>query len=65
MCILKFLIGITMIVGGILLEISWLALCFGSVIVGIVLLLFAPYILFLPFTVGVYGGLAIIASCYK
>jgi len=39
-----FLWGVAITVG-----ISWLAFCFGSVIIGILLLIFAPHMLLLPF----------------
>lgn len=63
MCIFKFIIGAAIIIGGIVVEVSWLALCFGTVIIGIVLLIFAPEILFLPFSFGLAIGGAFIASC--
>ncbi|NBL00018.1 MAG: hypothetical protein EOM50_18815 [Erysipelotrichia bacterium] len=63
MCIFKVLIGSAMIIGGILLEIAWLGVCFGTVIVGVVMLIFAPELLLIPFTIGVMGGIATIASC--
>ena len=62
-CLVKFIIGAGFIIGGIILEISWLALCFGTVIVGIALLIFAPHVLFIPFSVGTTIGMGLIASC--
>lgn len=47
---IRKIIGISLIGLGIFLEILWLGVCFGTVIIGIVLLLFAPQILFFPFT---------------
>ena len=35
--------------------ISWWAICFGSVIIGVVLLIFAPHILLAPLVIGVPG----------
>ena len=35
--------------------ISWLAFCFGSVIIGILLLIFAPYVLLAPLAIGTPG----------
>lgn len=50
-------IGAVIIFGGIALEIAWLIFCFGSVIVGIALLFFAPAILIAPFlTLSTIGG---------
>ncbi len=63
MCVIKMILGAAMIIGGILVEITWLGICFGTVILGIVLLIFAPGILFAPFTIGLAGGLAFFASC--
>lgn len=63
MCIFKIIIGVGIIIGGIVLEFLWLALCFGTVIIGIAILIFAPHILFLPFTFGLAIGSMIISSC--
>jgi len=35
--------------------ISWLVFCFGSVIIGILLLFFAPYVLLAPLAIGIPG----------
>lgn len=43
------LFGFAFIALGIFLEVMWLGVCFGSVIIGILLLIFAPRILFFPF----------------
>ncbi len=59
---MKKLIGFGMIGFGIFLEILWLGVCFGTVIIGIALLIFAPRILFLPFNFFMVLGLATIAS---
>jgi len=42
-------------IGGGTAGVAWLAFCFGSVIIGILLLFFAPAILLLPFEVAIYG----------
>ena len=63
MCIFKIILGVGFIIGGVLLEIAWLGVCFGTIIVGIIILLWAPHILFAPFTIGLTGGLAFLASC--
>jgi len=44
------ILGFALIALGIFLEVMWLSVCFGSVIVGVLLLLFAPRILFFPFS---------------
>jgi len=47
---IRKLIGLSLIGLGVFLEVLWLGVCFGTVIIGIVLLIFAPQILFFPFT---------------
>jgi hypothetical protein len=57
---LKKILGLAFIALGIFLEITWLGICFGSVIIGILLLIFAPRILFFPFTFFLLIGLKLI-----
>jgi len=57
---MKKIIGLAVIALGIFLEVMWLGFCFGSVIIGILLLVFAPRILFFPFTFFFLIGLTII-----
>lgn len=59
---MKILIGLLSVLGGltiwgfaISLLISWLAFCFGSIIIGILLLVFAPYVLIAPLAIGTPG----------
>ena len=59
---LNKLIGVALIIAAFVVEISWIALCFGSVIVGIVLLIFAPGILLAPFNILFALGLAFLAK---
>ena len=47
---MRKIIGIILITLGVFLEVTWLGVCFGSVIIGVLLLIFAPRILFFPFT---------------
>jgi len=47
---MRKIVGILLIALGIAAEVAWLSLCFGSVIIGVLLLIFAPRILFFPFT---------------
>ena len=47
----KQLIGVAFIIAAFVVEIMWLGVTFGSVIVGILLLIFAPGILFAPFNI--------------
>ncbi len=56
------ILGFGIIAFGIFLEILWLGVCFGTVIVGIALLIFAPRILFFPFNFFLVIGLAMIAG---
>lgn len=59
------LVGSSVIVTGVMLQLTWFAFCFGSVIIGILLLLFAPGILLFPFTAGMMWGLTIIEAGSK
>jgi len=59
---MRALIGLLSLVGGVFIWclaisvlVSWLVFCFGSVIVGILLLIFAPYILLAPLAIGTPG----------
>jgi hypothetical protein len=59
---IRKLIGLSLISLGIFLEVLWLGVCFGTVIIGIVLLIFAPQILFFPFTFFLVLGMAFLKS---
>lgn len=63
MCIFETILGVAIIIGAVLLEIAWLGICFGSVILGLVLLVFAPHILLAPLSIGIASGSAVIAGC--
>lgn len=54
---MKKIIGFAIIAFGIFLEFMWLGFCFGSIIIGILLLIFAPRILFFPFNFFLVLGL--------
>ena len=54
------ILGLSIIALGVFLEVMWLGVCFGTVIIGILLLFFAPRILFFPFNFFLLLGLAII-----
>ena len=56
---MKKVIGLAVIALGIFLEVMWLGVCFGTIIVGILLLIFAPSILFFPFNFFLVLGLSI------
>lgn len=57
---MRKIIGFALIALGIFLEITWLGICFGSIVIGILLLIFAPRILFFPFNFFLVLGLATI-----
>jgi len=56
---MKKILGLAIIALGIFLEIMWLGVCFGTIIIGIILLIFAPGILFFPFNFFLVLGLAV------
>jgi hypothetical protein len=58
--IIQIACGIGLWVFGISIGIAWLTFCFGSVIIGILLLFLAPHILLLPFTFGLVPGNSLI-----
>lgn len=45
----KIIMGISMMIGAITAEIAWLGFCFGTVVVGVILLLTFPMLLMAPF----------------
>ena len=57
---MRKILGIIIIAFAIFIEVMWLGFCFGSVIIGILLLVFAPRILFFPFTFLLAIGLSLI-----
>ena len=57
----KKIIGIALIISAFVVEAMWLGACFGTVIVGIVLLILAPGILFAPFNILFTMGIAFLA----
>ena len=59
--------GLFVMIGAVAAEIAWLGLCFGTVIIGIVMLFLAPHVLFAPFMIGIgmtlwESGLAMISD---
>jgi len=63
---MKKLLGFSLIALGIFLEVMWLGFVFGSVVIGILLLIFAPRILFFPFNFFLLIGLKIMyAQAFK
>jgi len=58
---LQILGGLGLWVLGVTLGVSWLVFCFGSVIVGLLLLFLAPGLLLAPFGIGMGTGTAMLA----
>lgn len=54
--------GLLLICGGLVAQIAWLGFCFGTVFVGLLMLFFAPALLFLPFTLMMASGTALWGS---
>ena len=57
---MRKIFGLALIALGVFLEFLWLSFCFGSIIIGIILLIFAPRILFFPFNFFLIFGLSVI-----
>ena len=47
--VVYWIIGLGVIVASVVAGVSWLAFCFGSIIIGILLIIFAPNLIFFPF----------------
>ena len=61
--LITYIFGISFIVLGVSLTIAWILFCFGSIIIGILLLVFCPNCLLLP--MGLYFlGLDLIKEKY-
>lgn len=56
------LTGLLLMFGGLVAQIAWIGFCFGTVIVGLLMLCFAPALLFLPFTLMMASGTALWGS---
>ncbi len=54
--------GVLLMIGAVAAEIAWLGLCFGSVIIGILMVFFAPLLIFAPFTLLFGTGTALWGS---
>lgn len=59
--VLQILGGLGLWAFGISIGVSWIALCFGTVVIGVLLLLFAPGVLLAPFMFGIVPGNAMLA----
>ncbi|EXF96321.1 hypothetical protein HK44_021605 [Pseudomonas fluorescens HK44] len=53
------LCGLGVFVGAVAVEIAWLGFCFGTVIIGILLLTFASDLLLFPISIGFTAGTVI------
>ena len=63
---MKKILGLAIIAFGLFVEVMWLGFVFGSVVIGILLLIFAPRILFFPFSFFLLIGLKIMyAQAFK
>ncbi|MDQ7042905.1 MAG: molecular chaperone DnaJ [Sulfurimonas sp.] len=63
---MKKIIGLAIIALGIFLEVMWLGFVFGSIVIGVLLLIFAPKILFFPFNFFLLMGVRLIyADAFK
>jgi hypothetical protein len=51
--------GILAMIGAVVAEIAWLGFCFGTVVIGILMLIFAPLVLFAPLTIIFSTGMAL------
>lgn len=53
--VLSFIAGFIVWAVAISALLSWLVFCFGSVVIGVILLIFAPYVLLAPLAIGTLG----------
>ena len=63
MCILFVILGILIIIAGITVQVAWFGITFGTVIIGILLLVLAPDILLFPFVFSFQIGSILMQSC--
>jgi hypothetical protein len=60
--VIDIVIGLVVLFGGGALGIAWIVFCFGTVIVGLLLLFLAPWVLFSPLTLCIAFGGAMIRN---
>ncbi|WLI89242.1 hypothetical protein Q4S45_21510 [Massilia sp. R2A-15] len=53
--LIKMIIGIALMIAGVVAGVAWIGFCFGSVIGVILILIFAPPLLFAPFGLSIMG----------
>lgn len=58
---LQILGGLGLWAFGITIGVAWIAFCFGTIVIGVLLLLLAPWVLLMPFTLGIVPGNAMLA----
>ncbi len=56
------IVGACILAGGFSIGIAWLGICFGTVIIGILVLVFCPTVLFLPFSVSFTFGVGLVTA---
>ena len=59
--VLQILGGLGLWAFGITIGVAWIAFCFGTIVIGVLLLLLAPRILLMPFSIGIVPGDAMLA----
>lgn len=59
--IFQVLCGLGLWAFGIIIGVSWITFCFGTVVIGVLLLILAPWVLLVPFTFGIVPGNALLA----
>lgn len=59
---LQIICGLGLWAFGITIGTTWIGLCFGTIVIGVLLLVLAPWALILPFTFGIIPGNAMLAS---
>ena len=58
---LQILGGLGLWAFGVTIGVAWIAFCFGTIVIGVLLLLLAPWVLLAPFTFGIVPGNAMLA----
>lgn len=57
-------VGAGIVIFGVMAEVAWLGLCFGTVIIGLAMLVFSPTLLILPVTFIVMPGVFMTSIAY-
>jgi hypothetical protein len=56
------ILGGALVIGGVAAEITWLGICFGSVIIGVILLFVSPPVLFFPWALLGNAGIVLFVA---